>query len=210
MPLSTLQSDAASFLQRDDLTAQIPRFVEFATANFNRELRTPEMEARATSTADAEYEALPPDFLEVRTVTNGTREMRYLGAQQFAGLVASNAKPEVPVYTIEDFQLRVFPAPTPSSTLALTVLYYKRIPDLVGASDTNWLLDDHPDLYLWAVLFNARVWMHDDQRMVLVKSMYEQGLASLKRRKVHAAGISSAVGSDVPSSTSIFNINRGY
>ena len=211
MTYSVLLSDIASWSQRDDVATIAERWVKFATAAFNRDLRVPEMEARDTRILVSEFSGLPSDFLEMRAVmtADGT-EMRYLAAQQFATVVDAQARLDKPIYTIEDFQLRVYPAPTSGSPLTVTILYYEEVAPLVNALDTNWMLSDYPDLYLYGSLIHARAWLHDEPRLGAVKALYDEGLASLRRRKVHATGIASAMGSEVPRSGGTwFNVNAG-
>ena len=65
-----LKDAIANFLARDDLTAQIPDFIQLAEARMSRELETREQEKRATATLTAgdEYIALPTDMREIRSV----------------------------------------------------------------------------------------------------------------------------------------------
>ena len=185
MAISTyaeLRAEVAEWLQRDDLSGRIPVFVEMATARFNRELRAPEMETLSTTAADSEYTDLPTDFLQIRSIeTNGDR-MEYLAPEEFQAYVAATSTPAVPVYTIADMSLRIYPAPTVAGTLTLKVLYYKRIPELVNANDTNWLLAAHPDVYLFGSLVEATGFLIDDPRMAVWDSRLQQAMALINRR----------------------------
>jgi hypothetical protein len=177
-----LQSEVGEWLQRSDLSARIPVFVELATARFNRELRVPEMETLVTTAADAEYTDLPADFLQIRSIeTNGDR-MDYLAPAEFQRYVARTATPAVPVYTIADMSLRIYPAPTTAGTLTLKVLYYQRIPALDSAGDTNWLLTAHPDVYLFGALVEAAGFLHDDTRMGVWEQRLQQAMSLTNRR----------------------------
>ena len=123
-----LQADIISFAQRDDVASVVPTWVKLATARMNRVLRVPEMEARDYTTITSEYTVMPLDFLEIRAVKDSAnRELRYLGAQQFASVVASGKNMDVPIYCIEDLRIRIYPAPTAASPLVATILYYERI-----------------------------------------------------------------------------------
>ena len=210
MTYSELQDAIASWCQRDDLSSIIPTWVTFATSAFNRKLRSPEMESRDQSTIDEEYTALPDDFLEIISIVDSdSRELRYMGRQQFAAIVAAGGTPDVPIYTIEDYQLRVYPAPTVSESLLVTILYYEQIAPLVDAGDTNWLLTDYPDAYLYGALIHARAWLHDDDRLGTVKALHEEAVREIKARKVAATGITYVVSTDVPSSSVLFDITQG-
>lgn len=177
-----LQAEVAAWLQRDDLSARVPTFIELATARFNRELRVPEMETLVTTSADAEYTDLPADFLQIRSIETSGDRMEYLAPEEFQAYVANTATPSVPVYTIADMSLRLYPAPSASSTRTLTVLYYKRIPELDSAGDTNWMLDAHPDAYLFGALVEAAGFLHDDARMAVWESRLQSAMALINRR----------------------------
>lgn len=212
MNLGELKAAIIEWSHRGDLASIVPTWITLATSVFNRDLRVPEMEARTTPASPivAEFTGLPTGFLEIRGIylADGT-ELRYLPAQQFAGVVGRNETFDDPIYTIEDFQLRFRPAPTASTPLTPTILYYERI--TVPASDggDNWLMRDWPDLYLYGSLLHARAWMQADERLATVDA-YKEALASVRRRKVAATGVSMARVSDVPSFRGAFDMTRGY
>ena len=65
---ANLKTAIANFLARDDLTSEIDDFIDLTEADFNRRLRIRAMETVNTSfTIDAETEALPTGFLQVRS-----------------------------------------------------------------------------------------------------------------------------------------------
>ena len=73
-----LKTSIANFLARDDLTAQIPDFIQLAEGRMSRELETREQEKRSTATLTSgdEYIALPTDMREVREVKLNTSPYR--------------------------------------------------------------------------------------------------------------------------------------
>ena len=71
MALSTyseLQTEIASWLDRSDLTAQIPTFIKLAEARINRTLRVRAMETvvQHTMVGLSKRIALPSDYLQMR------------------------------------------------------------------------------------------------------------------------------------------------
>jgi hypothetical protein len=63
MNYSQLKSNIADFLNRSDLTAVIPTFIDLAEAQMERPLRVRQMVGRSTAPIDTQYSALPSDFL---------------------------------------------------------------------------------------------------------------------------------------------------
>ena len=47
----------------------------------------------------------------------------------------------------------------------LVMVYYQRIPALSDTVTTNWLLEAHPDLYLYTTLGAAEAWLKNDPRL---------------------------------------------
>lgn len=206
-----LRTMVADWLQKSNMDAAIAQSVTLATAGFNRVLRTPEMESRDVREIVSEYASVPPDFLEVISVTRDDgKSLRYMARPQLAEAIASGAQPEPHVFSIEDYQFRFLPAPSAGGPLDVTILYYEQIPALSADGDENWLLTAYPDLYLYGTLMHARSWLHDDARVQLIKPMYDEALAQVRRRKVAGTGVVSAVGIDTPTSVRHFDIMRGY
>lgn len=173
-----LKSAIASFLQRDDLAASIPMFVDLATARFSDELRTPEMETVVASTLSAEWTALPSDFRAIRLIEADGDVLEYRTPWQLQRMIQNALVPDVPYYTIQDMQFRVYPFPTSS---AAEVTYYAALPALVNDSDSNWLLAKRPDVYLYAALAHARLFLHDDARVAIAQAFTEKYIAEANR-----------------------------
>src|SRR6056300_1672468 len=74
---TNLQTTIADFLNRDDLTAVIPTFIQMAEAQMNRDIRHYKMEARTSGQQSAldQYMQVPADWLEtirLHVTGNGT------------------------------------------------------------------------------------------------------------------------------------------
>lgn len=176
-----LQTSVASWLQRDDLNAQIPQFIEFATSWFTRRLRVPQMEQLAQTTITAEWTALPVDFVAVRYIelANGTR-LRHMVPEEFAIQVKRQAlaNTDTPIYMIGDMSLRIYPTQT---NTAVEILYYKKIPQLVNANDTNWLLTSFPDAYLACALWRGFDFIRDNENAMKWRTETELQARDIQR-----------------------------
>jgi hypothetical protein len=165
---SDLQAAIADWLNRGDLTAQIPTFISLAEADFNRRLRTRQMLCRATTDLLEHFTPLPPDFLEGRNVQLDTQPLTPLEyvtlevADDMRSTVHAHAgKPRF--YTIIGATIEAIPIPDAPYQIELT--YYGKIPALSSGSPTNWLLSAAPDLYLYASLTHAAPYLKDDERL---------------------------------------------
>ena len=163
---SALKASIAGWLNRSDLTTVIPDFITLAEARFNREIRSPEMETRATAPAAGEYVALPTGFLGMRSIClDGSPDtpLDYFAPQHLKTIRAEGTAGSPRAYTIVDDQILLVPAPSASPSVEM--VYFARLPALSDANATNWLLTDHPDLYLAASLAAAEAYVWNDERL---------------------------------------------
>lgn len=160
----------ADTLKDSTLSSQAPRFVYLAEAMFNRKLANPEMEGKAQSAA-AEIIALPFDFNSIKTIsvdTSPVSVLKYMEPGLFKEHWANNQSGQPYNYTIEANQLVL--APAPLDTLTVTMTYFRNLVHLSATNQTNWLIESHPDLYLYASLMHAEFYGWNDERLPLIKS----------------------------------------
>lgn len=161
-----LQTSIANFLARDDLTAQIPNFIQLAEARINRELETREQEKRvqAPLVAGDEYIALPTDLREVREVKLNTSPLTVLSYASPTGLdtqYSSNGQGKPQGYSIVGKEMKV--RPVPDSSYTMEIIYIGNV-DALSAVSTPTLFIRSPDLYLYGALTEAYVYLLDEQR----------------------------------------------
>lgn len=186
---STLQSAIADYLNRADLTSQIPMFIQFVEADINTRLRCREMVVRATTTSDEEFVELPPDFLQALNlqIVGGKTPLRYVTLDEADQIKASQIYTQVVVYTIVDDAIELVPAP--ATNVEIEMVYYQKVPSLSNVETTNWLLMKSPDVYLYGALVHAAPFLMDDQRVNTFASFYSQRVEALNLdsdRAVHS------------------------
>lgn len=154
--LSDLLVEVRDELDDDGFAAdKIYRAIARAEGVFNRELRCPRMETEYDMSVTQEATDLPSDFLQLRTVYSEGSPDNPLASLSPAGLRQRyQGRAGTPsAYAIENRRIMVGPV----GEATLTLVYYARIPALTESNPSNWLLDEHPDLYLHqvlAILFN--------------------------------------------------------
>lgn len=186
---STLQSAIGDYLNRADLTSQIPMFIQFVEADLNTRLRSREMVVRATTTNDEEFVELPPDFLQALNlqIVGGKTPLRYVTLDEADQIKAAQIYTQVIAYTIVDDAIELVPAPT--NNVQIEMVYYQCIPALSNTNTTNWLLSKSPDVYLYGALVHAAPFLMDDQRINTFASFYTQRVEALNLdsdRAVHS------------------------
>ena len=194
-----LQTATANWLDRTDLTARIPEFIELAEANFNRVIRQPDMVATDNSFSLASrYTTLPTDTLEIiRIVVDLTPVivLEYLTPEEISErriVMSATGKPYY--FTMiggSTNQLEVLPSP--DSTYTSSIVYYTRIAALSDSATSNWLLAAHPDIYLFGTLVEAEPYLKNDERMPMWTTRLDKALNDLglqgQRERHTASGL---------------------
>jgi hypothetical protein len=190
---SELKTAVADWLNRADLTAAIPNFIQLAEAKFNRELRTRQQVKRAYATLTGQYIQIPTDWLEAINLQLNVTPVRVLDFVTLdqADRIRANRYGETnaDAYTIVGEQLEVVPPVGANTEIDMT--YYMKIPALSDGNPTNWLLTAWPDLYVYATLVHAAPYLKEDERVALWKGMADQLLEEIRlsdERAKHSGG----------------------
>ena len=179
-----LQASVADFLNRSDLTAVIPDFIRMTESELNRVLRTREMSVRTRAPVSEQYVKLPDDYLGMRNielVTSPVTVLEYRNLENLDAHRASDATGKPIFYSI--MQNNIEFAPVPDSEYTLEIVYYQKLPQLgteVGEFATNWLLDSHPDIYLYGSLMQSAPYLQADERIGVWAGKFQQVLEQLK------------------------------
>jgi hypothetical protein len=179
---SELQSEIASYLARNDLTAEIPNFIQKAELRLRRELRIRQMlKVSTTNTVinDSTVQ-LPSDFLQMRDLhinTNPIQVLKYQSPSNFYRNTWSTVSGLPSQYTVlaNEFQL----APLPAAEYSLQMLYYAAPEYLSATNSSNVFLVTCPDLMLYASLGEAEPYLMNDARLATWAQMYDRGLSAL-------------------------------
>ena len=156
---SALKTSIANWLNRSDLTSEISGdFIVLAEKDFNSKLRIRKMIATDSSfTIDAETKALPTGFLQVRDffiVNGGTKyALNYITPAQMDQIRGSSTTGMPRTFTILGDNFRF--APIPSSSYTAVINYYKEFDALSDSNTSNYILSNHPSIYLYGALYHA-------------------------------------------------------
>lgn len=179
----TLKTVIADTLNRDDLASVVPQFVGLAHAQINRRVRSHRQIARASLTLDAQFEALPADWLQTIGIAVNANPMRVLTQIGMDDLTryrtSTDNTTDAPVYFAHNgTDIELFPTPATSYTGQIT--YYAKVAALVADSDTNSLLTNHPDLYLYSALIHSAPYLKDDARLAVWAGLQAQAFAEIE------------------------------
>jgi len=178
-----LKTSIGDWLNRSDLTTAIPDFISLAEAQIERTLRTRQMIVRANASFDAQYGAVPSDFLETKslklTSTNPQTPLEFLSIDALDNKAAeytASGKPKF--FGVVGGQFRIVPTPDANYTTELT--YYAKLTKLSSSVASNWLLTSSPDIYLYGSLLQAAPYLQDDARIQTWATLYERALNDLQ------------------------------
>ena len=177
---SELKTALENWLDRTDLNARIPEFIQLAEVRIQRLLRPLGIEGRAYTTmvSGQEYYTLPTDFLSCRNVqvnSNPVRKLVYRSPEQLDHEYPYSESGTPKAYTIIGTELQI--KPLPSSTDNLEIAYFKKITPLSDANTTNWTITNAPDLILYGSLIEAEAYLVNDPRVGLWKNAYDEALS---------------------------------
>lgn len=181
---TTLQSTIADYLNRADLTAQIPTFIQMAEADMNTRLRTREMIVRAEATSNNEYVQLPSDWAEAINlhIVGGKQPLRFVTLDEADRIIKENIYTQVAAFSLMNGALEL--VPPPGDDVDIEMIYYGKIPALSAQQATNWLLTKAPDVYLYGSLLHAQPFLMDDQRMPVFATLYNSRIEALNEESM--------------------------
>jgi len=179
---SELQASVASWLNRGDLSANIPDFITLAEAQMSTDLKTRAMETKTTlsTVVGTNSVALPTDMLEMRrlqVVGTYNQPLSYRSPDEISVDFASNGSGQPVVFTVIGGNIEV--APIPDAVYSLELTYQQRIPALSGTNTTNWLLTNWPNAYLFASLLAATPFIMNDARIATWAQLYSQAVSGI-------------------------------
>ena len=175
---SELQTAIIERSQRADTTAIAAECIALFEADFNNNprMRCVEQEDSTAFTASNRLEDLPDDLLEIRmvesTVSPG-KELSYLSPERASQMLRTSPAGDPRFYTIRGKQIEVIPAG------AVRVYYWKKLPALSVSNTSNWLLEQHPGVYLYGSLIHLAIWAKNDEERARFESAMAQRAQAL-------------------------------
>lgn len=180
---AALKAAVQTWNPHSDVPSVVDDLLDLAEARLSRELRCRRMVATQTGTITSGDSTLsvPTDLLEVveLRVGSGTsgRTLEKRPLVDFEARYLSQTSGTTEAFAIDGGTFRFGPAT--ASDLAYTLRYYQRIPALSSSNTSNWLLEDAPDLYLWACLVEAERFLRNPEGVSYMEAQYQQARDSL-------------------------------
>ena len=179
---SELKTSIATWLQRDDLTALIPDFINIAESYMNDDLRLRSMiiEANVTPSQSVKYVALPSGFVEaIAFIDEDGESLQQVHHDILNDNVYDDGTPCF--YSVTS---RINFERVASSSLTYVMTYYKGL-DLI-TNETNTVLTDHPNLYLYGSLLQAEMYLKNDKRIGTWNELYKKAMKKANSRSAES------------------------
>jgi len=186
-----LKQKLSRYLFNQRFLADYDDYTSMFEADANSRLRVLPMEASTLLTTISGDVALPTDYLTWRTVKPTTTpyidELDYVHP---AYLPATQYNRRPPLFTIEGNTFKTRPADDTAD--AYEFHYYQKIPTLVGGdSNSNWLLSEYPNAYLFGLMVEAAGQGRNAEMAQLYKARRDEVFAEITQRYALTTGATS-------------------
>lgn len=170
-----------AYLELDaETVAQLPTLIRLAEYRLDRMLTVPQREFSTDLTTEAgtQFVALPVhtrQFRAVRLDTDPQVALEAVGLDHLNRWYDGSGQPKVYAFANESLYF----GPTPDAAYTVNVTYMTRIPPLSPTNQTNWLLSQHADAYVYAVLVQAEGFIGDDARIAMFKAALDETILEI-------------------------------
>lgn len=185
MSLSTyadLKSAIATWVNRTDLTSVIPDFVRLTESDIRNDVRVQAMEQFSSGTLTGETLAHPARFLFARRLVVGSLPYTYVTSERYQDL--SYARATDLVFTSIGQSLYILNGKSGDD---YSLIYTQAFAALSADSDTNWLLTNAPDVYLYGACKHAATYLASQADEVRFTALYNSAISRVNRQEQRAA-----------------------
>lgn len=180
-----LQAEVTDLLNRGDLAAKVPSWIVLVEKELQRILEGWQMRVEQPVTFDTSGRlALPTGFVRPVSLTLETdlakgpiglttyerlqvyRGQQTSGIPQYAAVVAS--------------ELVLAPVSDSQTTYTGTLIFDIQIQPLSADNPTNWVLENHPDLYLYGACVHSAPYLKNEERLSMWQGFYKDILGQIK------------------------------
>jgi len=178
---SELQTQLLTLSHRSDLSTVLPTLIRLSESEIFRELSLRSIETSTTSTTSGETIVIPADADTIQRLeieSGGYKyTLSYTSPNGIESLTGSTNRPDR--FLIEDGAIRLVPAPDGSYTY--TIFYVPKLSALSDSSPTNWLLTNHPDVYVKGGLAEIYKHIRNAEKEATERAALAEAINSVKR-----------------------------
>lgn len=164
---------------RKDILTLIPDFVALAEYemynNAETQLRIRDSEIVSTALTAGRYISTPPNFEEARSVellSGGDYVSLIYAAPEQLKRLPSNGRPTHFTVVGEEIEFNV----TPDSEYTIQIQYYKRPDAINDANQTNSIITNYPNIYLYGTLHQLFLWSMDADETIKYAGKFQDAI----------------------------------
>lgn len=164
------------------LAADLDSLIQMADSKLNRELRVPEMVTITTDNVEAETLAVPTGFIAMKTIMAtalATPLTAITNREMQIARLDTNAAMR-PFYSLAGSTLLFAGPMSVSDPEPVEMIYYAKVPDYSG-TDASWLETEYLDVYTYACLSEAGMYLREDARIPIWTQLYQAALDRANR-----------------------------
>lgn len=192
---ANLQTEIKGWLKRANIADTIVEgFISLAEKDMNAKLKTRNQEVRETFSLSSRYTdltTLTNDIIEMRNIqinTDPVRVLEYRTPHQIDLELPYETTGKPVYYTLHGDELEV--KPVPDTTYTAEASFFSTVPALTDSATSNWVLLNHPNLYLWGSLYYGNIYIKDPNEAQSMLSLFEKYIAEVnaKEKKARYSG----------------------
>ena len=176
MNYGQLKTAVNSFLNHGAATSSVAMFVQLAESSIRRDVRVPALELMVTGSLSSGVLTLPADFLEARRLVVSGYPCDYVAADAYQVLETEGATYRK--FTRIGNTMQVLGG----GSGAYSLLYTGAFDALSDDADTNWLLMNAADVYLFKSLTYAAAFVKDAVAAQGYETLYQAAKEAVNLR----------------------------
>lgn len=183
---ATLQTEVANTLARDDLTADIPMFIQFCENKLYRALNLRNEETALDEAISSGVAALPSDFKALKFAYydgSPTYPLRWVALEELYQDFPDRGYSGIPSVISREATNFVFGKVAADGTLK-GVYYAKQDP--LRTTDPSWYVTNAPEVLLYGSLLEASPFIKDDPRIPTWQAFYNEAIQTLRTENANA------------------------
>lgn len=183
---ATLQTEVANMLSKNNLTADIPMFIQFAENKLYRTLNLRNEETALNVSVSSGTGTVPTDFKAVKFAYINQSPVQWLDYIPIEDLyrkypVRSGAEtPKVMAREAGNFVFGPFP-----KDFTLNGVYYAK-QDPLRTTDGSWYVLNAPEVLLYGACLEATPMIREDPRIPIWQVFYDEAVETIKTENLNA------------------------
>ena len=182
------------------LDADLDNLIAMADARLNRELRVNDMVTITTDNVEGESLTVPTGFLELQTIsaTDLSTQLVYITPHEMQKTRLDSPTAMKPFYSLAGTSLLFAGPMSAADPEPIELIYYSSLPDY-STADASWVADNYLDVYVFAALTHAGMYLREDARIPTWQSLYTDALTRANEAEIRRKFAGSPLQPSLPS-----------